>query len=63
MGKGRYRQVGHCGNRGIWSPECMLGCDPGWCENTPAENEANMERHRRSLAEEHAALQSEEKDT
>lgn len=60
--KGRYRLQGHCGNRGVFNPECMIGCDPGWCMHTPEENAADMERHRASLAAERAALKDQTDD-
>lgn len=51
---GTYRLVTHCGNRGVFDPQCMLGCDPGWCRLTPEEQLRNMERVRAAIEAEQA---------
>lgn len=34
--KGTFRRIGYCGNTSPITGECIIGCDPGWCEKHPA---------------------------
>lgn len=43
--KGHWRRLGHCGNASPITGECMLGCDPGWCKQTPEAQQAETKRH------------------